>query len=98
MSSKLGIHRMLNITLLSPHNSVGYSARLFVGSIPGQVNLTNINCLSDETLNRDPVGRCYRPSTLTGGALVVSFCILALSPVTTSRLLGASFGWVPGSN
>ena len=26
-----------------------------VGSIPGLVNLTTINCLSDETLNRGPV-------------------------------------------
>ena len=34
-----------------------------VGSIPEQVNLTIINCLSDETLNRGPVWRCYTPST-----------------------------------
>ena len=57
-----------------------------VGSIPGLVNLTFINCLSDETLNRGPVWRCYKPSTLKNQAelSVVLSCILALSSVTTS--------------
>ena len=35
-----------------------------VGSIPGLVNLTITNCLSDETLNGDPICLCYTPSTL----------------------------------
>ena len=68
-----------------------------VGSISGLVNLTIINCLSDKTLNRGPVWRCYTPSTLKKQAelSVVSFCILALFPVTTNRLLEASLRWTP---
>ena len=47
----------------SPHNSVGRALELKsrgcgfdsrAGSIPGLVNLTVINCLSDKTLNRGP--------------------------------------------
>ena len=64
----------------------------------GQTKITN--CLSDETLNRGPVWRCYTPSTLKNQAefSVVSSCILALSPVTTNRLLGASLRWATGSD
>ena len=71
-----------------------------VGSIPGPANLTIISCLSDETLNRGPVWRCYTPSTLKNqsGVSVVSSCILALSPVTTNRLLGAPLRWATGSD
>ena len=73
-----------------------------VDLIPGLVNLTIINCLSYETLNRGTVGRCrcYTPSTLKNQAelSVVSSCILALSPVTTNRLLGASLRWATGSD
>ena len=59
-----------------------------------------INCLSDETLNQGPVWRCYTPSTLKNQAefSVVSSCILALSPVTTNRLLGSSLRWATSSN
>ena len=59
-----------------------------------------IDCLSDETLNRGPVWRCYTPSTLKNQAefSVISSCILALSPVTTNRLLGASLRWATGSD
>ena len=46
--------------------------------------------LPDETLNRGPAQRCYTPSTLKYPVepSVVTSCILALSPVTTNRLLG----------
>ena len=42
----------------------------------------------------------YTPSTLKNQAefSVVSSCILALSPVTTNRLLGASLRWATGSD
>ena len=55
----------------------------------------NINCLSDETLTLGPVWRCYTPSTLKNQAelSVVSPCILALSTLTTYRLLGESLRW-----
>ena len=59
-----------------------------VDSMPGLVDLTITDCLSDETLNQYPIWRCYKPSTLKNQAelSVVSSCILALSPVTTNRL------------
>ena len=74
------------------HSWLEHSTRKLevVGLIPVLVNLTIINCLSDETLNRGPVWRCYTPSMLNNLAelSVVSSCILALSPITTNRLLG----------
>ena len=68
-----------------------------VGSISGLVNLTVINCLLEETLNRGPVWRCCTPSTLKNQAerSVVSSCIRALSPATTNRLLAASLRLAP---
>ena len=56
--------------------------------------------LSDETLNRGSVLRCFSPSTFKNQAelSVVSSCILALSPVTTNRLLGASLRWAACSD
>ena len=57
----------LNPSATSPNTSVVRSSTWkleVVGSIPGLVKLTIINCLSDETLNRGPVLRCYTPSTL----------------------------------
>ena len=71
-----------------------------VGSIPGLVNLTIINCLSDETLNLGHEWQCYTPSTLKNQAELsaVSSCTLALSPVTTNRFLGVSLRWATGSD
>ena len=56
-------------------------------------------CLSDETVNQGPVWWCHTPSMLKNQAelLIVSSCILALSPVTTNRLLGALLRWATGS-
>ena len=70
------------------------------GSIPGLVNLTTTNCLSDETLNRGLIWRGYTPSALNNQTelSVVSSSILALSPVTTNRLLWASLEWATGSD
>ena len=85
------------ITLLIERSTIKLEV---VGSIPGLVNLTVINCLSDETFNRGSVWRCYTPSTLKNQAelSVVSSCILSLSRVTTNRLLGASLRWATGSD
>ena len=48
----------LHYNFNSPHSPVGIALDLkleVVDSIPGLVNLTIINCLSNETLNRGPV-------------------------------------------
>ena len=71
-----------------------------VGLITVLVNLTIIDCLSVETLNRGPVWRSYTPSILKNQLelSVVSSCILALFSITTNRLLGVSLRWATGSN
>ena len=69
-------------------NNVWVSTGCELESPAGQLKI--INSLSDETLNQDPMWRCYTPSTLKNQAefSMVSSCILALTPVTTNRLLG----------
>ena len=70
-----------------------------VGSIPGLVNLTIINCLSDETKPRSRVTVSYTEHIKEPGrALVVSSCIIALSPIRTKHLLGASLRWATSSD
>ena len=73
---------------------------MVVGSIPGLANLTVTNCLLDDTLYRGLVWWCYTSNTLKNQTelSVVSSCILALTPVTTNRLLGASLRGATGSD